>query len=339
MEAATKAAASGYIRYTKNEGIPEVRNRIAESLVRDHPMLDVTAENILLTVGGVYGLAISIAALVNPGERVLIPDPGWPNYTMEAIAANAIPRYYPMRPENGFRPHLDDLERAVTRDTRVIIVNNPSNPVGSVLTRAECQALLDFAYAHQLTLISDEVYDRIVYGVEFVPMATLKHAASLITVNSFSKTYAMTGWRIGYVLAEEEICRNLVKFSEAYISCPPFLSQKAAEAAVTGPQDFTRSMVAYYQKNRDVAVEMLRQSGLRFAVPEGAFYVLVDISPSRLDSEAFARQLLSTARVAVAPGRTFGPLSDGCIRLSFCTSIEELKKGLQGLLDFLERQR
>jgi aspartate/methionine/tyrosine aminotransferase len=335
VEAATHAAAGGYIRYTKNEGIPEVRAKIAARLIRDYPALQVTADNLLLTIGGVYGLAISMAAVVNPGEAVLIPDPGWPNYTIQAIAVNAVPRYYPLRLEHGFTPDLGDLERAVTADTRVLVVNNPSNPAGAVMTRDECRALLDFAAAHRLVVIADEVYDRIVYGVEFTPMATVASAANVITVNSFSKTYAMTGWRIGYVLAQEEICRQLVKFSEAFISCPPYLSQKAAEAAVTGPKDFTESMVAYYRTNRDLAVEVLSKAGLRFATPQGAFYMLVDITGSGLDSDTFARKLLAEARVAVAPGRTFGPRSDGFIRLSFCTRREELEQGLQRLVGFL----
>jgi aspartate/methionine/tyrosine aminotransferase len=338
IEAVMKAIAGGHIRYTKNEGIPEVRAKIAQKLMQDFPALTLTEENVLLTTGGVYGLAIAIMALVNPGEKVLIPDPGWPNYTMQAITAHGVPQYYPLRLERGFKPFIDDLERVVTADTKVLIVNNPSNPMGTVLTESECKQILDFALAHHLTVLSDEVYDRIVFDGPCPSMASLRHPASLITINSFSKTYAMTGWRIGYLLAEEELCRQLVKLSESFISCPSFISQKGAEAAITGPQDFTASMVSYYRTNRDLTVSMLAQSGLHFAAPQGAFYALVDISPSRLDSESFAKKLLMEQRVAVAPGKTFGPSSDQFVRLSFCTTTETLEQGLHRLLQFVQTQ-
>ncbi len=336
VEAAMRAAAGGQIRYTKNEGIPEIRAKIADKLTRDFPALNLTEENVLMTTGGVYGLAIAIMAFVNPGEKVLIPDPGWPNYTMQAITAHGVPVYYPLRLEHGFKPIIADLERVVTSDTKVMIINNPSNPMGTVLTEAESKQLLDFALTHDLTLVVDEVYDRITFDGPCPPMASLRHAASLITVNSFSKTYSMTGWRVGYVLAEDAVCRQLVKLSESFISCPSYLSQKAAEAAITGPQDFTDMMVAYYRKNRDVVVEMLRKTGLQFAVPQGAFYVLVDISPAKLDSDTFAKRLLMTEGVAVAPGQTFGPASDGFVRLSFCTGLETLEKGMHAFVKFVE---
>lgn len=335
VEAAMKAAAGGHIRYTKNEGIPEIRAKIAQKLMRDFPTLTLNEENVLLTTGGVYGLAIAIMALVNPGDKVLIPDPGWPNYSMQVLAAHGVPQYYPLRLERGFKPSVDDLERVVTADTKALIVNNPSNPMGTVLTEAECKEILDFALVHRLTVLSDEVYDRIVFDDPCPPMAALRHPAPLITINSFSKTYAMTGWRIGYVLAEEEVCHQLVKLSEALISCPSFISQKAAEAAITGPQDFTASMVSYYRANRDLCVQILTESGLRFGIPRGAFYALVDISPSRLDSESFAKTLLMEHRVAVAPGITFGPSSDQFVRLSFCTTTETLRQGLDRLLRFV----
>jgi aspartate/methionine/tyrosine aminotransferase len=336
VEAAMQAAAGGHIRYTKNEGIPEVRAKIAEKLMRDFPRLSLTEDNVLLTTGGVYGLAIAIMALVNPGDKVLIPDPGWPNYTMQAITAHGVPVYYPLRIEHGFRPAIADIERVVTPDTKVLIVNNPSNPMGTVLTEAESKQILDFALARGITVLTDEVYDRIVFDGPCPPMAAMRHPASLITINSFSKTYAMTGWRIGYLLAETEMCRQLVKLSESFISCPSFISQKGAEAAVSGPQEFTDSMVAYYRTNRDLTVRILTQSGLRFLVPQGAFYALVDISPSGLDSETFAKTLLTKHRVAVAPGRTFGPGSDAYIRLSFCTTTETLERGLSRLLQFVQ---
>jgi aspartate aminotransferase/aminotransferase len=254
---------------------------------------------------------------------------------MEIIAANAVPRYYPLRLENNFKPYIRDLEEAVTPDTKVLLVNNPSNPSGSVFSESDCRELLDFALEHNLTILSDEVYDKIIYGVPFTPMASLNHPASVITVNSFSKTYAMTGWRIGYVAASTEICAQLVKMSEAFISCPSYISQKAAEAAVLGPQDFVHDMVAYYRRNRDLTSEMLLRSGLPYSVPDGAFYVMVDISSFGMDSETFAKKLLADQRVAVAPGITFGPLSDRFVRLGFCTETRELEKGLDRMLRFL----
>ena len=335
VDAAVKAMEGGYIRYTKNEGIPEVRAKIGEKISRDFPGWNVAEENVLLTIGGVYGLAITMAALLNPGDKVMIPDPGWPNYTMEAITTNGVPLYYPLRQENGFKPSVRDLEQVVTPDTKIIIVNNPSNPIGTVMTESECREVLDFAYKHNLTVLSDEVYDRIVYDVPFTPMASLNHPATVVTANSFSKTYAMTGWRLGFLIASEQLCANLVKMSEAFISCPPYISQKAAEAAICGPQDFVHAMAAYYRKNRDLAVEMLDRSGLPHSVPQGAFYMLIDISRFKVDSETFAKRLLAEKRVAVAPGCTFGPSSDGYIRISFCTEIAQLEKGLSNILSFV----
>lgn len=337
--AAFDAAQNGFTRYTPNHGLAEVRASIATKISHDYPALEPTADNLVLTVGGVYALALVVIAFVRPGHRIMIPDPGWPNYTLQAITANATPLYYPLHQENRFRPDIAELERLVTSDTDLLVVNSPSNPTGTVLNVDDLEALLRFAHDHDLRVVSDEVYDKVVYEGEHVPLASLDTEGRVITVNSFSKTYSMTGWRLGYLLADQRTCQELTKLSEALISCPSSVSQKAAEAAITGPQDSVADMVDYYRGNRDLAVRTLADGGARFVTPHGSFYVFIDIDGTGLDSSRFARALLEAERVAVAPGRTFGPSGSSFIRASFCTSRHEVERGVAGIVCFLTSLR
>lgn len=335
IKAAFEAAEAGFTKYTPNHGLAEVRERIAAKISRDYPALQPTADDIVLTVGGVYAIALAMLAFVKPGHKVMIPDPGWPNYTLQAITANTTPLYYPLHQENQFKPDVAELGHLVTPDTDLIVVNSPSNPTGTVLGESDLEALVRFAHDHDLWVVSDEVYDKVIYEGEHVPLASLDEDARVITVNSFSKTYSMTGWRLGYLLTSPKTGQELSKLSEALISCPSSISQKAAEAAVTGPQDSVAKMVRYYKQNRDLAVRLLESSGATFVPPHGAFYVLIDIANTGLDSSDFSMALLQSERVSVAPGQTFGPSGNRFVRASFCTDRSEVKRGIEGIVRFL----
>jgi len=335
VNAAVEATKEGYIRYTMNEGRIETRKIVADKINNDYSGFDVNENNILLSIGAVYGLAVAILSLVEPHHKVLLPDPSWPNYKLQTIMANADPLYYPLQEKNNFRPDVKDLEKIVTKDTDMLVINNPGNPTGAVFTKKDIEELIEFAKKHDLYILSDEVYEKVIYEGKHIPIASFDKDGRVITVSSLSKTYSMTGWRIGYVVADEKLCQQFVKLSETFISCPPYISQKALEAAFLGPQDFTHEMVSYYRRNIDVGVKILSDAGISFVKPNGALYFFINISKTGMDSNAFALELLNEKHVSVGPGNTFGPSSNKFVRLSFSTEFELFKKGIERFAEFL----
>lgn len=327
IEAAVDAARSGYTKYTPNAGIDSLRQAIVDKLVEDNG-LDVSMENIVVTTGGVGGMTSAILATVQAGEQVLLPDPGWPNYESATRFIGAVPVRYPLKPESGFQPDLDALDDLVTDATKLILINSPSNPTGAVLPRETVNALFEFAQRHDLYLLSDEVYEHIIFEGEHVSPAIFDQDGRVISSFSFSKSYAMTGWRVGYIAASKAIADMVIKLQEPLTSCVAGPNQKAAEAALRGPQDCVAEMRDSYKVRRDAAVEILRSYDLLAYVPNGAFYILVDISPSGKESYAFSKELIQKAEVAVAPGGTFGEMGKDYVRVSLATEMSKLQEGL-----------
>jgi aspartate/methionine/tyrosine aminotransferase len=240
---------------------------------------------------------------------------------------------YPSLAGRGWQPDLDRLEALITPRTRAILVNSPGNPTGAVLERAALEAIAAFAERHDLWIVSDECYDAIVFDGEHLGTAAVASAERTITIASCSKTYAMTGWRIGCVAAPEELIPAIAKVQQATQASVCAVAQKAAEAALTGPQDCVSEMRAFYRARRDQAVALLADLGRPIASPEGAFYAMLDLSDAIVDDAAFAHDLLTTRGVAVAPGSAFGPGGSGSVRIALCVSPEALEIGLPRLVE------
>jgi aspartate/methionine/tyrosine aminotransferase len=332
VEAAHKAALAGRTRYAPNAGLPELREALADKVTRRNAY-EVRPDQVVVTQGGIQALYLVLRALLEPGDEVLLPDPAWPNYRMIAHLLGARVLSYPLVAEGSFLPRLEDLERLATPRTRAILVNSPSNPLGTVVSRELMEGLLDFARERGLWFISDEVYDEVVYDDVFVSAGSLAEADDrLVSIYSFSKVYAMTGWRVGYLVAPPDLARILTGMQEPIISCVNTPAQMAALAAVTGPQDVVRRMSGAYRARRDELLGVLDRGELPSSRPSGAFYVWTDVSEAGVPSMEFARSLIEREHVAVAPGSAFGELGEGYVRLSLASSREDLLEGTSRLV-------
>jgi aspartate aminotransferase len=331
LDGARRALARGETRYVANGGIPALREAIAGKLAARNR---VTAEpgQIVVSAGGMQALYTALSATVSAGDEVLVPDPGWPNFAMAVQLLQARPVGYPLRPEQGFLPELEALESVVTERTRALVVNYPSNPLGAVLPAELAEALCRFADRHDLWLISDECYDEITFGTELVSPARWDEQDRVVSCFSFSKTYAMTGMRVGYLVAPEAVAKTAAKLQEPLISCVNAPAQYAALAALEGPQDFVAEMRDAYHERRDAAAAQLDRAGVGYLLPQGAFYLWVDVR-DRCDGDvkAWSLDLLRRRHVAVAPGTTFGAGGEGWVRVSLATDSAELLEGLERL--------
>ncbi len=335
VEAAHQAARVGRTRYAPNAGLPDLREALADKVARRNGY-EAYPNQVVVTQGGIQALYLVLRALLEPGDEVLLPDPAWPNFRMIAHLLGARVLSYPLVAGGDFLPRLEDLERLVTPRTRAILVNSPSNPLGTVLPRDLLETLLAFARRRGLWFISDEVYDEVVFDDVFVSAGSVADPSDrLVSVYSFSKVYAMTGWRVGYLVAPPDMAKLLTGMQEPIISCVNTPAQMAALAAVTGPQDIVRKMRDAYRARRDELLGILDRGGLPSSQPSGAFYVWTDVSEAGLPSMDFARSLIEREHVAVAPGSAFGELGEGYIRLSLASSRENLLDGASSLVRFV----
>lgn len=333
IEAAAAAARAGFTKYTAAAGLPSLRAALAEKL-RLRNDLRAAPEQIVATPGSVFALASAVLAVVDPDDEVLIPDPGWPNYVGMLTVAGATPVRYPLVRAAGYQPDLPALAGLITPRTKALIVNSPSNPTGAVFPPATIRALVELASRHDLYVIADEVYEEFVYEGEHAPAARFDRDGRVISVFGFSKSYAMTGWRLGYAHAAPQIAESVARFAESFVSSASSLSQKAGEAALAGPQDVVARMRESYRRRRDIVVEILQPQGLLAATPHGAFYALVDLSSVSTDSMALSRTLLEDQRVATAPGESFGRLGAGMVRISFAAERAQVEEGCRRIVRF-----
>jgi len=336
VEAAVELARSGKVRYTATAGTPSLRERLVAKLARVNGV-PATTEEINCTIGGVGGIAAAFAAVLEAGDDVLVPDPAWPNYRLMLswIGARLVP--YACPPTAGFQPDPDQIDRLVTPRTKLIVVNNPCNPTGAVYPRALLERLTEVAQRHNLYLLSDECYDQIVMEGEHVSPASFCADGRVISAYTFSKTYAMTGWRVGYVVANRAISDTVTKILESNSSCVPAICQRAAEAALDGSDEPVRTMVQEYRRRRDVCVELLEGAGLLINRPQGAFYIMADVSSAGTDARALAFDLLREQKVAVAPGTAFGRVASNAVRISLASSEADLVEGIARLTAHLRR--
>jgi aspartate/methionine/tyrosine aminotransferase len=338
IDAATEAARSGATGYTYGGGIAALREAIADK-VRTRNRLRAGFDEVCVTTGGCGGLFTTLLLLLEPGDEVLVPDPGWSNYPAMVHSLHAAAVGYPLDPLSGFSLDPDRLAALVTGRTRVILVNSPGNPTGTVERADRLAALAEIAERHDLWLISDECYDELVFDGRHVSTATVADPDRVITVFTFSKSYAMTGWRIGYVVAPARISEQLALYQEPVVSCASTISQHGALAALTGPQDCVGEMRDAYRQRRDLAAQALDAEGVPYVLPQGSFFMMAGISNTGLASWDFCRRLLEEERVAVVPGAAFGPGGEGFVRISLAAAPESVAEGTNRLAAFVARMR
>jgi aspartate aminotransferase len=332
-DAAISALREGFTKYTPSAGILELRQAIAEKL-RNENGIEAQPSEIVVTPAK-HAIFMTIFALVNRGEEVLLPDPGWVSYEPMVRMAEAQPVAVKADEETGFRITPEAVRDKISSNTRMIVLKSPGNPSGSVATREDIEGIAELAREHNILILSDEIYEKIVYGcTNYSPGAIAPD--NTITVNGFSKTYSMTGWRLGYLHARKRYIENILKVQTHTVTCATSFAQKAGVAALRGPQDTVSYMVGEFRKRRDLVVQKLRSMpGIEVNEPRGAFYVFPRYHYN-MNSEKMAEYLLEKAHVAVTPGISFGAAGEGHFRISYATSIEKLNRGLESMHAALE---
>ncbi len=336
-EAGMRAIRDGHTHYGPAVGLPELRQAIAEQVERIQDV-SVSPNQVVVTPGGKPIMFFTLMALVNPGEEVIYPDPGFPIYRSMIDYVGGRPIPLPLREARDFRFDVDELKELVTDRTRLIILNSPSNPVGSVLERSDLEAIAELVRGRDIAVLSDEIYSRITYGHRHVSIAALPGMLDqTIILDGFSKTYAMTGWRLGYGVFPADLVPTIDKLMVNSVSCVPPFSQHAALAALTGPQDDVDRMLAEFTRRRDVMVGGLNSvPRLTCATPRGAFYAFPNITQTNLSSKEFADRLLQEASVATLSGASFGAEGEGYLRLSYANSLPNLELALDRIRMFVE---
>jgi len=330
VDAACDAATNGQTNYTHNAGIPALRTAVAEYLDRDGgPRPDPDSE-VVVTTGGVEALHLAILTVVNPGDRVVVPTPAWPNPISQTRLAGGVPVEVPMPAEEGFAPDPGRIIDAVGPDTAAVVLTSPSNPTGRVFPPSAVERVVETAREYGAYVLADEVYRDLTYGERPPRVATVADSEEwVLTVGSVSKTYAMTGWRVGWLAGPADVCSQVTKIHESTTSCVNTPAQHAAVAALTGPQEPVAEMRAAFRDRRDYVLGRLDEiPAVSAARPEGAFYVFVDVSGLEDDSSDIAKRLLSEYGVVTAPGSAFGAGGEGHLRLSFANSRDRLAVGL-----------
>lgn len=334
--AAVEALGAGETKYAPVPGLPELRKAIAEKLQKDNG-LKYEADQVVVSCGGKHSLFNIVMALCAEGDEFLIPSPYWLSYPEMVRIAGGVPVAVEAREEDGYKVTPEQVDAAVTGRTRAIIINSPSNPIGVVYTRAELEAIAAVALKHGLYIISDEIYEKLVYdGLEHASPAGFSDEAfaRTITMNGFSKAYAMTGWRLGYLAGPRDVVKAITAFQSHSTSSPTTFAQYGAVEALRTPTEVVDRMVAAFAERRTYLYERLTAiKGLTCVKPMGAFYALPGISAFGMDSVTFSEKLLEDQKVAVVPGQPFG--ADGSIRLSYACGMDNIREGMDRLERFI----
>ncbi|GBD10887.1 Aspartate aminotransferase [bacterium HR23] len=341
LEAAYQALQNGYTHYTPSAGLPEVREGIARHASR-RLGIPIKPEQVVITPGAKPIIFYTVLALAEAGTEVIYPDPGFPIYASVVSFCGARPVPLRLDPARGYHPDLDDLERKLSPRTRLLILNSPHNPTGSALTSEELEAIAGLLRRwEQVFVLSDEVYRAILYNGRHHSIASLPDMAHrTIVLDGLSKTYAMTGWRLGWGIFPTELVEPVVRLVTNSVSCAPAFIQKAALSALEGPQDSVHAMVAEFRARRDLIVEGLRSlPGVVCPLPEGAFYAFPDIRQTGLTSREWEVRALEEAGVALLSGTAFGQYGEGFIRLSYANSRQNIARALERLEALLKRAR
>jgi len=338
LEAAKKAMEEGDTHYTQTAGLPELRNAISEKLSRENG-IDVDPETEVIIVSGVQeAMLLTAMAFLNPNDKALVLEPYYPAYLEDTLLAESVPIPVPLNEERGYRVELDELEKRIDPKTKLIWLCNPSNPTGHVFSKEDLEIIVEVARRHELLMFSDEIYEKLIYdGAEHVSIGSLPSAEDItITANGFSKAYAMTGWRIGYIAAPAVLAKELNKVHYYAALCPNSISQRAALAALTGPQDCVREMRDEYDRRRKIVFETLEKiPQLSYVRPKGAFYVFPNFSEFEEDDEKLAEYFIRRSHVVTVPGSGFGESGRGHLRISYSVPFEKVRKGISKIVEAL----
>ncbi|MCE1252386.1 MAG: aminotransferase class I/II-fold pyridoxal phosphate-dependent enzyme [Anaerolineae bacterium] len=338
IDAGVHSLNHGETHYTSNAGILEVRKAIADHLQKLYGVGYDPVSEILLTVGVSEALYLVMNALLDPGDEVIIPTPCFVAYQAEVMLAGGVPVEVAGRMEENFDLNITALKAAITPRTKMIFIGYPSNPTGAVASRQTLLEVAKIAEQHDLIVVSDEIYDRLVYGFEHVCFASLPNMRQrTVTLGGFSKAYAMTGWRIGYVCAPEEILKGLTRIHQYTIMSAPTTAQYAALEALKSGEDYVKEMVAEYDRRRRLIVDGLNHIGLPTFEPRGAFYAFPKVSVTGLDDETFANRLLQEEKVAIVPGNAFGAGGEGFARCCYATAYNQIEEALVRIERFARR--
>ncbi len=339
LEAGIRSLQAGETHYTSNAGKLELRQKIAENLQRLYGVKYDPVNEIVVTVGVSEALYLAMTAILDPGDEVIIPTPCFVSYQAEVILAGGVPIEIPSRMEDNFQLDPDRLQAAISPRTKAILLGYPNNPTGAVAERPILQEVARLAEKYDLLVISDEIYDRLVYDFEHVCFPSLGEEVKRRTIllGGFSKDYAMTGWRIGYAAAPAELLKGMLRVHQYTIMSAPTTAQDAAIIALTEGEPYVRQMVAEYNRRRRLIVDGLNRLGLKTFEPRGAFYAFPNITSSGLDDETFAERLLQEEHVAVVPGNAFGAGGEGFVRCSYATAYEKIEEALYRIERFLNR--
>lgn len=332
VDAASKAARDGFTHYTEVDGTLELRQAVAEKL-RNENAIDMDPKTeVTITSGSQEAMLITALGFLNPGDEALILDPYYPAYFEDTFIAEATPVTVPLDEKSNYHVEVEALEERITEKTKLIWMCNPCNPSGHVFSKKDLENVAEVAQEHDLIVFADEIYEKLVYDdAKHLSIGSLKGMEDrTITANGFSKAYAMTGWRIGYVVAAKKLSDTLRKLHYYAVLCPNAISQKAAVAALTGPQDCVREMLREYGRRRRLIIDELNLiKSAPFVVPTGAFYVFPNFSSFEKSDEALAQRLLMEARVVTVPGSSFGTSGEGHLRMSYSVSFEQAKEGME----------
>ena len=338
IDAASSAAAAGYTRYGPNGGLTSLRELLVDKIQKVNGF-KAAFDQVVVTPGAMNGLYSIYAALLNPGDEVLLPTPGFPNMDETVRLLGGQPVFYELERHDGYLPDPDRIASLVTPRTKALFLNTPNNPTGAMLPPERIEAILSVTSERGVWVISDEVYDQLILddGLPYLSPGSVDTSMPIISVYSFSKVYSMTGWRVGYVVAPPALAQILRTLQEPQVSCPSTISQKAAEAALTGPREPIEAMRSAYVENRDSAWTRLLELGLEGFRTQGTFYMLIDIAKSGLAPLDFSLRLLEEGGVAVAPGEVFGPGGNEVVRISLANDRKNIELGLDALSSFIEK--
>ncbi len=336
LQAGIASLQAGETAYTSNAGLLELREAVAAHLAKLYHVHYDPVTELMISVGVSEALYLALMAVLNQGDEVIVPTPCFVSYQAEVVLAGGVPVEIPSRFEDDFQPHLEAIEAAITPRTKAILLGYPNNPTGAVASRETLLKIGALAEKYDLVVISDEIYDQLVYGVEHVCFAALPGMRErTILLGGFSKDYAMTGWRVGYAAAPKELLQGLLRVHQYTIMCAPTTGQAAALRALQNGAPFVAEMRAEYDRRRRLIVDAFNEFGLATFEPRGAFYAFPRISGTGLDDETFATRLLQQEKVAVVPGSAFGPGGEGFVRCSYATAYEKIEEALVRIARFI----
>ena len=326
--------------YTSNSGLKELKTEIGKYLQRKINVSYDPNSEIIVTVGGSEGIDIALRAMLDPGDEVLIPQPSYVSYLPCTILANGTPVVIPLKEENDFKLTAEELEAAITPKTKLLVLPFPNNPTGAIMTREDLEPVAEVVKKHDLYVLSDEIYSELTYGCDHVSIAALPGMRDrTLVINGFSKGFAMTGWRLGYICGQKHIAEQMLKIHQFAIMCAPTNSQYAAIEGLRNCDDEVQQMRTAYNQRRRYLLHEFGKMGLSCFEPFGAFYVFPSIKEFGMTSEEFATRLLDEEKVAAVPGTAFGECGEGFLRVSYAYSLDDLKEAIGRLGRFVERLR